>query len=587
MRLFVIIFCLAVCYVSLPVTSRTLAKARDAAAEAAPDASEKEEAAEATPSDAEPTKSTAAESKSADAVAEEKAEEKPADDAEKKSDDTKSEDAKPAADKADDKEAEEKKEEKKERKTHTVDTKRMKVDVTLDGTFTAEKMTPVALRPEEWSQYEIVEIVPHGSEVHKGQTLVKFDTEKLNETIADLELEQRISELTLRRMEEELPRLEKTLKMTADEAERLSRNTQEDYDRYHKIDRPLLLKSVENMLKIAQFNVDYEQEELDQLEKMYDADDLTEETEEIILKRQRAIVEFVKFNFEQTKLYRDEILDIRLPRNDIQIKESLEKVALELAKAQSALAIDLNRARYELEQLKQARVKSLDKHAKLLADRGLMELKSPADGVLYYGECEDGNWSDMATMISKLKPEQTVQTDAVLMTVLERRPLEVLAQVSEDDRPNLKVGQTTRVVPPSKGAASLAAKVKSVSAVPVTAGKFAVVVDITQDELPEWIAAGVTCKAKVNIYDKADALVVPTKAIHTDEHDDEVKYVWIVDPKKPEAKAERRNVKLGKAKGDDTEITSGLAKGDVVSLEDEEAREKEAKEKADKEAKKS
>ena len=84
---------------------------------------------------------------------------------------------------------EDKKEEKKKRKTAKVETKRLKVDVTLDGTFTAEKMTPVALRPEAWTQFEIVEIVEHGSEVHEGQMLVKFDTEKIDEEIADLELQ--------------------------------------------------------------------------------------------------------------------------------------------------------------------------------------------------------------------------------------------------------------------------------------------------------------------------------------------------------------------------------------------------------------
>jgi hypothetical protein len=542
MRMSIVLSCFAVCYFSLPGSAPSAAQAPVQASEAAADVADKLEFAAAKPADEAPSKSESAPSESTNGAPDAKAAKQSAN-----SDEKNSNGAKPADDEAAAKKADAKKEEPKERKTHAVDRKRMKVDVTLDGTFTAKRMTPVALRPKEWSQYEIVEIVPHGSDVLKGQTLVRFDAEKLTEEIAELELEQRISELTLRRMEEDLPRLEKTLKMSRDEAERLSRNTQEDYERYQTIDRPLLLKSVDNMLKIAQFNVDYEQEELDQLEKMYEADDLTEETEEIILKRQRAIVDFVRFNYEQTKLYRDEILDVRIPRNDIQIKESLEKVALELAKAQSALAIDLNRARYELEQLKQARVKSLDRHAKLLADRGLMELKAPSDGIVYYGECEDGNWSDMATMISKLKPEQTAPTDAVLMTVLERRPLEVLAQVSEDDRPNIKVGQATRVVPPSEGAPSLAAQVKQVSAVPVAAGKFAVVVQITQNELPEWIAAGVTCKAKVNVYDKADALVVPTKAIQTDEHDEELKYVWIVDPDKPAAKAERRNVKLGKA----------------------------------------
>ncbi len=328
----------------------------------------------------------------------------------------------------------------------------MRVVVTLDGTFTAEKMTPVALRPEEWSQFEIVDIVDHGSEVHAGQTLVKFDTEKFDQELAELQLRLNVSELAIRKAEEDLPRLEKTLTLAATDAERNDKNAHEDFDRFNKIERPMLLKSVEYSLKSAQFQLDYAQDELNQLEKMYEADDLTEETEEIVLKRSRTEVDFAKFNLEQTKQYCDEILTVRLPRFDVEIKESLDKSALSLAQARSALAIDVNRARYELEQQREARTKMLDRHAKLLADRALMELKAPADGIVYYGECEDGNWPDMSAMISKLKPHANVSANTVLMTIVERRPLEVTTQVGEAERPEFSVGQAAKVVPPLESA---------------------------------------------------------------------------------------------------------------------------------------
>ena len=86
----------------------------------------------------------------------------------------------------------------------------------LDGVFVARKMTEVPLRPEAWTDYEIVEVVEHGKKVRKGETLFKFDDEKLNEAIADLELEQRLNELAIRHAEEEMPRMEKTLKLDFD-----------------------------------------------------------------------------------------------------------------------------------------------------------------------------------------------------------------------------------------------------------------------------------------------------------------------------------------------------------------------------------
>ena len=83
-----------------------------------------------------------------------------------------------------------------------------------------------------------------------------------------------------------------------------------------------------------------------------------------------------------------------------------------------------------------------------------------------------------------------------------------------------------------------------------------------------------SCKIQITTYDKADALVVPKKAVHDDKDDPDQHYVWLVDADDTEAKPERRTVKLGKRKDEDVEILKGLKKGDVISLDDEEAKKK-------------
>lgn len=538
MKFAMVLFTLVVCYVSLPVTWQVVAVGQSN---------------DAKPADDEPSKSDAEE-------------EKPKETSEQAEADKEDSAGQKKSGPADEKKAEEK----KERKTAKAETKRLKVVFTLDGTFTAAKMTPVELRPEAWTQFEIEEIVEHGAEVHAGQTLIKFDTEKFDEGLADLQLQLNVSELAIRKAEEELPRLEKSLAMAATEAERNDKNAHEDFDRFHKIDRPMILKAVDYQLKGAQFQLDYSQDELDQLEKMYEADDLTEDTEEIVLKRSRTEVDFAKFNLEQTKSFCDELLKVQLPRYEIVIKESLDKAALALAQAKSALALDLNRARYDLEQLRETRKKSLDRHAKLLSDRALMELKAPADGIVYYGECDNGNWTDMASLIAKYKPHGAVSADSVVMTIIERRPLKVDAQAGEAQRPELSVGQSAKIVPPLENSAWLPARLDRITAVPVATGKFDTGFELTGADVPDWIVAGMSCKVKVTTYDKENALVVPSKAVHTDKDDEELKYVWLVDTKNEKAKPERRHVKLGKASGEHVEITDGLKAGDVISLEDEE-----------------
>jgi multidrug resistance efflux pump len=488
-------------------------------------------------------------------VAEEKKEAASDDAEEKPSAETK---AKPSA-----------KAETKKRKTFKVEPKRLKIELPLDGVFVASEMTEVPFRPEAWSDYEIVEVAKLGTRVRQGETLFKFDDRKLNEAIADLELDQRLNELAIRRAEEELPRQEKTLTMDLTAAERSDREAKEDFKRYTEIDRPMIVKSANFTAKYYQFMLDYEQDELDQLEKMYEADDLTEETEEIVLKRQKNQVEFAEFSLESAKLTRDETLDIRLPRYDVEIKESLERTSLALARARMAMQLDLNRLRYELEQRKQARVKSLDRHAKLIVDRGLMEIKAPADGIVYYGQCVNGRWGETQSLLNKYEPKNNVSPGSILMTIVDPRPIYVMSTFDEGKRPEVAVGQKVKFSPPAEGSQRINGKVKEISPIPVSAGKFEIKFDLEQDELPDWIVAGMSCKLKVCTYDEADALAVPKAAVRTDKEDEDQKYVWLVDPDDEEAKPTRRNVTIGRRSADDIEIVKGLKKGDVISLDDE------------------
>jgi len=462
----------------------------------------------------------------------------------------------------------------KKRKIFKVEPKRLKVDVTLDGTFVAQTMKEVPLRPEAWTDYEIEEVVDHGEKVTKGETLIKFDDEKINEAIADLELEQRLNELAILKADEELPRMEKTLKLDLAQAERSDRDAKEDFERYNEIDRPMAVKTAEFMVKYYDFMLGYEKDELDQLQKMYEADDLTEETEEIVLKRQRNSVEFAEFSLEDATINRNEMLKVRLPRSDIRIKDALARTALALARAQTSSSLDMNRARYEQEQRKKARTKSLDKHAKLIEDRGLIEIESPADGIVFYGQNVNGRWSDTATLIAKYKPHGNISPGSIVMTIVEPRPVYVTSTVEEAKRPELSDGQKAKIVLPAEGSDRIGGEVKSISSIPVSPGKFEIDFQADQDKIPDWVVPGMSCKVQIVTYDKKDALVVPKAAIHDDEDNEDQKYVWIVDPEDEDAKPKRRDVKLGKRKGEEVEVVKGLKKGDVVSLEDESAKAK-------------
>ena len=457
---------------------------------------------------------------------------------------------------------------KKNRKSHKVKAEHFKVEVNFNGTIVARNTAEIILRPEAWSEFKIEEIVPHGSEVHEGQVLVRFDGQKLQEAIDSLELELRLSDLAIRRADEELPRLEKMLDLKLSNTQQNAERAREDYERFKKLEQKFFEKIVDYNVKGSEFQLDYVLEELQQLEKMYEADDLTEETEEIILKRQRNSVELAKFNVEDAEFYRDRVLKIMLPRMESQFQNDIETTKLAFERAEMSKHLDLNRARYELEKLREQRKKSTDRHAKLICDKSLLELKAPASGIVYFGHATRGKWSNMASMISKLRPHRSATPNSILMTIVKPRPLYVAGNIGEADRPNVKTGQPARIVLPPKGSPKLEAEVETLSMAPISGTKFWIDLKLLTENEPEWLVAGMTCKVKVLTYDQVDAIVVPQDAIHSDKENEEEEYVWVVDPDDASIEVQRKNVTTGQRSGKNIEIVAGLKVGDVISLED-------------------
>ncbi len=460
----------------------------------------------------------------------------------------------------------EKQADKPERKTHTVVANPLKITTEIEGVFVARETAEVVLRPQEWTDFEIVEIVPHGRTVSKGEVLVKFDAEKLDEQIEELELELRLGELAIMKSEQELPRATFEIERQHEQAKRALAEAEADYKKYREIDRDMSLKSAEMNLKSVETSVEGAREELRQLEKMYEADDLTEETEEIILKRQRAAVEQAEFRLESYKQSYDETVNIDIPRRDIREKEALDQVRLQFERAQTALETDRTTGKYKLEKEREARRTAIEKHAKLLSDRALMEIRSPADGVVYYGGATDGEWGETASLIGSMRKYGDAPTDKVMMTIVKTNPLYVIGTIGEAARADVKVGQSATIETAAENGPKLSGKLKELSPVPVGDKKYRVELSVDSKEIPDWIVPGLTAKAKLVTYENKKALIVPKSAVKSEAGNEESKYVMI--DTGVDSKPKKQQVTVGKSKDDNVEIVEGLAAGDKVLLAD-------------------
>ena len=85
------------------------------------------------------------------------------------------------------------------------------------------------------------------------------------------------------------------------------------------------------------------------------------------------------------------------------MKESAQRKSLDWEKNKVELPLALQKQRLELEKLRVQRERADDRLKKLLADRELMTVKSPIDGIVYYGKCVRGKFSDSTSLAESLR----------------------------------------------------------------------------------------------------------------------------------------------------------------------------------------
>lgn len=445
---------------------------------------------------------------------------------------------------------------------HKVAAGPLKVEVTLSGVIEADAMHEVAVVPKEWSQWMVAEAAPQGKRVKKGEVLLSFDTAKIDEAVRDQEAGQALAKLSLEQAAKDLAILEESVPLDLALAERAKKVADEDLARYEEIEAELARKSQEFQLKLAEQILEYNQEELDQLEKMYKADDLTEETEEIVLKRARNDVDQAKFRFEQTKINHERAIQFDLPRALESKRNAAKQAGLAWEKARSTLPLALSKQKLELEKLQFDRQKADAKLAELKHDRALMTVTAPADGILYYGRCVRGKWSTSSELAGRLRPGGVVQPREVVMTIIGEGSLSIRTSLPEKDFADVRPGTAGVAIPAAFPRSRLAVTVTEVSPIPISDGTFEARLAFAGNTT-EPLVAGMACEVKLVAYQKADAIAVPSTAVFAEELDETQRFVYVMKDGMPA----RQPVEVGRASGDRLEITSGINAGDEILLE--------------------
>lgn len=361
---------------------------------------------------------------------------------------------------------------------------------TITGVFESIAAKELSADTEQVKSLKIKKIVPHGSVVTKDQNLVWFETEDVDKQIKAAQTALQLAELTYRDEEFAYEQFLESQKLDRAAAERNYQKAKQDYDNFVQVDRERQIASAHFSLKSSNASLANVMEELKQLEQMYKEDDLTEESEEIVLKRAKQSVESAQFRLEGTEISTERALKQTIPRSQSEQKDAITRAEMAHDKAIRELNTARRRRDIERTQKKDKFAEEQKKFNELQEERKSLIIQAPFAGLVFHGKLTRGKVSDKP---SGLVAGGTVTSEQVLVTLAQTGKLQIRVDLLEKDLPVVTVGAKGKLKVAAAPKLETTVTVKSVSKVPYAGTKFDCVLSVKIPKGESQIVPGMTC----------------------------------------------------------------------------------------------
>jgi multidrug resistance efflux pump len=125
-----------------------------------------------------------------------------------------------------------------------------------------------------------------------------------------------------------------------------------------------------------------------------------------------------RFNAAFVRDRHERIAGLDLPRRREYLENLDRSSELDFERAEAGLPVALEKQRLELEKAQNDQRKAAENLIELKAERDRMPIRSPADGIVYYGKWRQGKWTDADAAAGRLRPGGQLDARDTIMTVI-------------------------------------------------------------------------------------------------------------------------------------------------------------------------
>jgi multidrug resistance efflux pump len=265
-----------------------------------------------------------------------------------------------------------------------------KAPVERAGTFVPASATEVKLGLESWTTaLEITEVAPHGSAVREGDVLARFDVKAIDDAITAAERDLHSTEIRHQNAREQARLDEEAAAQRLEAATDALTDAQEALDNFEKIELQLKRRGEALNEAFSKDGIDDQKDELAQLEKMYTADELTDATEEIVLRRSRRQIARTQSSIDLQKARRDYDDSYAEKKQHEQKQKGARDAQRNLDRTQRQVEMEKRTRADSLARLDPEMKEAREKVEKLKRDREKFVVKAPVSGIVVHGSADD------------------------------------------------------------------------------------------------------------------------------------------------------------------------------------------------------
>lgn len=241
----------------------------------------------------------------------------------------------------------------------------------------------------DWARWNgkttFIDAALHGSRIEEGTVIARFDASVIEERLHDAKrrlsatgMRNELAKIRADMAEETAHRRLEDAEVALEDAHRAQQNW-EEFELNHQ------RKSAELSAQRSKAGLEDSEDELEQLKAMYTEDELTDATEEIVLKRSIRNLEAQRFSARLSSAMREFTAKVRWPRTSRDLRRAVERADVALNNLRTNIELDAVDRTLAANDREEALAKLTIEVDELTADLAAFVVKAPATGILLHG----------------------------------------------------------------------------------------------------------------------------------------------------------------------------------------------------------